>query len=1153
VVGFSATALGQTTLSFVPSNQTLNLTVPPGGTGTAQLIVNTTSAPTLSINTNSLPSWLTVTPCCIVNDLGSVTLTVRASLARTSFGTGYTAFSTFTVGFEGQQVSPALITVNLTVGVPSVLSANPSSLNFTAVQGQSVGSPTSVPGVQILSSTQALQYTLSTSTTDGNAWLIVSPGCTTQSPCTTDPNGSGFTVSVNPSVLAASTTSYQGTITAQSTTTSDSATISVTLTVSLAPSLTVTPAVLPQFLYQVGSSAAQPTQQTLDVTATSGSVQFGVTVSPAVSWLVLNTNTGFATSTPVPITLNINKASIPTTPGTYYTNITVAAIPASGTAVQPILVTLVVSNNPLLSASNNSLMFTAPFAGQPPATQQVTLTSTGGAVGFTVALDSNNPWLTVSPLSGSASSTSPVTLTFTANPSSPNVLPVSTYNATIKVTPSNGDQYTVPIGAELQVTTASQLAAGPAILHFSYETTQLAPSAQGVQITSSGQPVGFSVTVPALTATSNCPANWLNAASNSTTTPATVTVSVITAGMTAGTCNGNVVVTPSSGTGGTALTIPVTVDISGTAELNVSIPLGFGVQSVQQGASTSNFFVSLTSTDPLNQVQFTATPSSSQNWLFVTSGGSTPQQLQVIVSPGLLTTGRYNGSITISSASLPSGSVTIPYTLTVNPPVSVTVTPSGSLAFTQPQGGPVPLAQVLTLTSSGGSANFIATVTQGTSGPWLQINSANTASGTINPSGTISVSINPTVANALAASATPYTSQINLAFPNSSTPTVTINVNLTVTQQTILVAPQTLTFSYQLGATSTPASQPVSVISTPSGVTFSVAVTSSGGWLTTDTVNSTTPKTVNVSINPQNIPAGTAVGSSLTGTIDISAPTVQSAPIAVTVTLNILAPPKPQPATIANSGSAQYGAISPGELITIQGTLLGPPTPASGTSFTVNSQGTVNSTLNGVQVLFDLTPGTPTYVSANVINVIVPWEVNGRTSTNITVVYNGSQSAPIPQSVVSLTPSIYTLNGNGLGQAAAYNVSDGKINGPVGSVTTIGGQTIPTEPAAQGSYIAVFGTGGGITVPPSLTGSVNPLAALPLNVPLSSVTATLGGVSAKVTYAGAAPGDVTGVNQYDIQIPTEVAGPALPIVITVNGVSTFTSGSSGPTVSVAAQ
>jgi uncharacterized protein (TIGR03437 family) len=272
----------------------------------------------------------------------------------------------------------------------------------------------------------------------------------------------------------------------------------------------------------------------------------------------------------------------------------------------------------------------------------------------------------------------------------------------------------------------------------------------------------------------------------------------------------------------------------------------------------------------------------------------------------------------------------------------------------------------------------------------------------------------------------------------------------------------------------------------------------------------------------------------------------------VTVTLNILAPAVPQPATISNSGSLQFGAIAPGELITIQGTLLGPATPAAGTSFTVNSQGTVSSTLAGVQVMFDNTPGTPTYVSATVINVIVPYEVTGRTSTNITVLYNGIQSGSIPQNVVSIAPSIYTLNGNGLGQAAAYNVSDGKINGPAGGVTTIGGQSIPTEPAAQGSYIAVYGTGGGQTSPPSVDGSVNPLAALPLQgwTPTSgTVTALVDGVPAKVTYAGAAPGDITGVDQYDIQLPTGVSGPNLPIVITVNGVATFSSGL-GPWVSV---
>ncbi|MGD1094909.1 MAG: hypothetical protein ABSB35_23315, partial [Bryobacteraceae bacterium] len=796
-VGFSATArLQATTLSY--DTTTLNLTVPAGGTGSGLVHVSANNSTSVAIGAPSV-TWLSVSPNGLQNVFSTtpLTLTVTANLSGTNFTAGNTATGTFTVSISQIAGTTTTITVNLTVASPSRLSANPSALTFTAVQGASVGNPTSYPGVQIVSSGPLLQYTLSTTTNDRNAWLIVSPGCTTQSPCTTNPSGTGFTVSVNPSVLAASATPYQGTITAQSTATSDSVAISVSLTVTAAPSITVTPATLPQFLYQVGTSATQPSQQTLDVTATAGTVEFGVTVSPSVSWLVLNANSGFASATPVPITLNINKNGIPTTPGTYTTNVTFAATPASGTPVQPILVSLVVSDNPLLSVSNNSLIFTAPYDGEAPATQQVTLTSTGSAVGFTLTPDTNNPWLTVSPLTGSASSTSPVTLTFQANPSSPTILNVGDYSATVKVNPTNGDQYTVPISAQLQVTTASQLTAGPAILHFSYETSQLPPSAQGVQIGSSAQPVGFSLSVPPITATANCPANWLNATANTTSTPATVSVSVNTAGMTAGTCTANFVVTPSGVAGGTVLNIPVTVDISTSAELNVSFTPGFGVQSVQQGAGVTSSFISLTSTDQLNQVQFAVTANSAQNWLFVSGGGTTPQTLQVIVSPSLLAVGRYNGSITITSASLPSGSVSIPYALTVNPPVSVTVTPSSSLTFTQPQGGPVPLVQVLTLMSSGGSANFTAQVTPGTGGAWLQIS---TLSGAINPSLPISVSINPTVANTLAASTTPYSSQINLAFPNSSTPAITINVNLTVTQQSILVTPQTLTFSYQLGA-----------------------------------------------------------------------------------------------------------------------------------------------------------------------------------------------------------------------------------------------------------------------------------------------------------------------------------------------------------------
>src|SRR5207253_2877068 len=96
------------------------------------------------------------------------------------------------------------------------------------------------------------------------------------------------------------------------------------------------------------------------------------------------------------------------------------------------------------------------------------------------------------------------------------------------------------------------------------------------------------------------------------------------------------------------------------------------------------------------------------------------------------------------------------------------------------------------------------------------------------------------------------------------------------------------------------------------------------------------------------------------------------------------------------------------------------------------------ATLSGVQVLFDNIPGIPIYVSASQINVIVPFEIAGRLSTNIVVVYQSTQSAPIQQIVASVAPGIYTLNTTGQGQGAVVN-QNGTINGPFGGVTVPGG------------------------------------------------------------------------------------------------------------------
>jgi uncharacterized protein (TIGR03437 family) len=259
------------------------------------------------------------------------------------------------------------------------------------------------------------------------------------------------------------------------------------------------------------------------------------------------------------------------------------------------------------------------------------------------------------------------------------------------------------------------------------------------------------------------------------------------------------------------------------------------------------------------------------------------------------------------------------------------------------------------------------------------------------------------------------------------------------------------------------------------------------------------------------------------------------------VTVNVNASAVPAPTTVLNSSIAtSIGAIAPGELIAILGTNLGPATPVS---FTVNAQGTVNSTLGGVQVTFDGIAGTPTYVSATQINVIVPWEIAGRTSTTMVVSYNGTPAPGLPLQVAAVAPGIFTQNATGSGQAAAVNLSStaaSPYNGPAGGTYT--GTNLATAPAAPGSFIALFLTGGGLTSPGSVDGSVNPSSTLlPLKnwTPgLGIVSATIGGQPAVVQFAGAAPTLITGVVQINLQVPGGISGNALPVIITIDGVQT---------------
>jgi uncharacterized protein (TIGR03437 family) len=1112
-LGFSDTASAQpATITVTPSGvaNPLNFNnVPAGATSPAQTVsVSTTVATSITIQVSATSPWISVTPFFANVGTGNPTLlSVRANTQGLQQGS-YQGF--FNVAQSGTVV--ATVYVNLTVSGASQLSADPTSLAFTANQGATSGSPSSSV-VTISSSGPVLNYSVSASTTDNHNWLLLNTTSGTTS-------GAGITVSVNPSGLPVG--NYNGSILVQSTTTGDSTTVAVTLTVTATAALTVTPANPPPFLYQIGGTL--PAAQQLLVSATNASSSFSVSLNPPVAWLVLGATGGSASpGSPFPITLNVAPQGFP--PGTYQTQVIVT--PFGGAPLSPVTITFVVSNNPILKLQFNSLSFTAPFGGASPADQTVgvTTTSGNGNVGFSISTDQS--WLSVT----SSASTTPATLTVHVSPTN---LQVGSYTGNITIRPNNGDNYSQVIVVTFTIGSQSLLVAGPPLLVFSYQINQPPPQLQIVQVQSTGQPVNFTVT----SSTTNCGQGWIMTNAGSTTassgSPANIAVSIVTQGMQPGVCSGTVNVNYNSGTAALAIQIPVMVYVSNNAELAISLPIGFGNYTVVQGGTLGATSISLNSSDnnitPLSFGAFAT--SQGGNWLTLGFNTlTTPATISVQFNPTGLAAGTYNGNVQITSPSI-SGPVNIPVVLTVTPNVNVTATPPppGPIVFTQAQGATPPASQTITLSSSGPGAapNFVASVTQITGGNWLQVSpGSGTASGAI----TLTVLQNNLPVNT-------YNAQVTISLQGASTSSLVYNVTLNVTQQqTVTVTPNgALNFAFQIGST-TPASQKITVTSTGGSVNLQIGTTTitGGKWLKADVTSGRTPLDINVSVDPTGLIAGIYNGS-----ITISAQGVLSNPIVINVSLTITAAPAPSILTITSNATNQAGPVAPGEIITIKGTSMGPTSPANGVLFRLNAVGAVDPILAGVRVLFNGTPGTPIFVSATQINVTVPYEVASFATANVIVEFNGIQSTAVQVRVTDVVLGLYTLNSTGSGQAAAVN----------GNLTYNGPPSTTTIPAPQGGIVTLYATGGGQSVPASVTGGVTGFGTLYRIPNNNNFTATVGGVPANIDFIGEAPGLVTGVIQINLHLGTGASGNALPVDIKYNGISILAGPSGAVTVAV---
>jgi uncharacterized protein (TIGR03437 family) len=220
----------------------------------------------------------------------------------------------------------------------------------------------------------------------------------------------------------------------------------------------------------------------------------------------------------------------------------------------------------------------------------------------------------------------------------------------------------------------------------------------------------------------------------------------------------------------------------------------------------------------------------------------------------------------------------------------------------------------------------------------------------------------------------------------------------------------------------------------------------------------------------------------------------------------------PSLAKVVNASSYAEGGIAPGEVVALFGSNIG---PCALTTLALDANGFVSSTLAGTQVTFNGVAAPLLYVSSGQVAAVAPYELDGSATAEVKVTVGGRPSNSVTVPVVASAPGIFTADASGTGPAASFKT---------------------------GEVVTLYLTGEGQTNPAGINGKVtsNP------SLPKLTLAATIDGQPAEVLFAGEAPGVVAGVMQVNLRAAPGVRSGAVPVVVTVGGLTTQT----GVTVSI---
>lgn len=1096
-------------LAANPSPLSFNFANPFAPAQNQTLTISTTSSlvETVTVSTTPSNSWLTVGGNSV-----STTVSISANFpAQVSVGVNPSGLSSISytgqIALTGPDLGSFMVPVQVSVGsaASSPLTATPNPINFAIPTGDdsNFNQQLTVSLTQDIFS--SVQFAATVSQPSGQTWLSVNP--TTLQTAGVSANVV-LTVTADPAGLSSGMYDTSEVIL---TPTGSGAplTIPVNLSLGSLPTLTLTPSTL-NFVYQTGT--ALPPAQTLDLTSAGASLDFSVSASSAGGWLSASAPSSSTSSTPgdpTPLTVQVSPNGLQ--PKMYQGTIQVASSVASNSP-QTTSVNLLVTNAAVLTANPGVVTFNYQnqSAALPPQSI-VNLTSSGNQIPFSASFIPNNggSFVALSLTEG----TTPQAIAVSVNQAQLATLTPNMYQGTIQIYSPDAGNTSTNIPVTLIVGNNTVLIPSQTFMTFEYEVGKALPASQTLTLTTSGTPLTYNATA----SSTNC-GNFLSVSNSGGTTPGSVTVSINNPGTNAGTCNGTIIVT-AAGAENSPIAIPVTLNVSATSLLNVSP--AFVSLTTPVGTSPSSQTVALASTDA-TPIEFNVTSNANGgNWLLVQlTNGSTPQNLALGFQTSSLAVGTYNATVTVTPTGIAAMPIVIPIQVVVTPTASATAAPL-SLSFTQLPGGSTPLPQTLRITSSTPGLSFLASasVITPTGGNWLNLA---TGASTTTPA---SLAVSVDGSNLPQAD---YSGLITILVPGATPSALVVPVTLHIgSTQSLTLSSNNLSFTSSVGATTPPAAQTVMVTSSGTAVNFTVSA--SQGLFTVNPTSGTTPQTLSIGLNATELAGLPASATPYAGTITVSS-SAGTQVINVSVTVQPL--PAPVVTSVLNAASDLPGSISPGEIISIFGTNIGPSTPQG---LTLTSAGTVATTLGNTTVTVNDVEAPLIYVSSGQINAIVPYEISGQATANLVVNSNGTPSATLPLGVAATAPAIFSLSQGGNGQGAILN-HDFSVNGS-------------GNPAAKGSTVLIYATGEGVLSPQPATGSVTSSSGPTYPVPVATpITVTIGGMTAQILYAGESPGLVSGVLQVNVKIPPNVGSGSQPVVLTVGSAS-----SSAQNITVAVQ